>query len=199
MVQINDATRPPQIFPEDTSASTKPISGDLVQAVMAGMPGRDNLWCAGSAAIIPRMARDIDLWYVNQTKPANVLDLYRHIPQDGNYLPWSEFDYIQYVNSQDIAHFVGAVKMFYTRPYGIDERIHCPIHIFWTTFPTIEELVGRFDLSIHAGAVNPKGQVYLHPQFTGYSSRIRILRDDGEATMRRLYAFTKRYDEVKHG
>lgn len=114
-------------------------------------------WIAGSAAIAPRQASDIDVWVLD-TPDATALR--EHAQKTwGGLACWHAGPSIPAVDDENAGGFSGAGASEFARkgialvgqatPGGQDQ----PIQVLTIGYKTIDELLASFDLSCHAWAV----------------------------------------------
>lgn len=147
-------------------------------------------YVAGGSAVpnSPYPPRDIDLWIVrgdNQSIDADRTLLFNHLEQigqryehvDPEHYPWMEF-------VSKAAWFKAE-----TQPY----------QVMLTPYKDITELLLDFDLTCHACAYDPQGNMYYSPNYTPLNEQIRVQKwTTPHSTMRRLIMMADRYRTKIH-
>lgn len=138
-----------------------------------------NRWViAGEWAACPALAEDMDVWVLNHD-PINARQA---ILTFLAMTPWRNFRYTEESLSSTLEPS--------GRYEGVDIRIEKvaelvwtgdglppkPIHLVVTDAPCPEALISAFDISTHAVAIGPMGQVYTHEEFTHPGEAMRLLR-----------------------
>lgn len=134
----------------------------------------DNTWVAGSAAIAPHKADDIDVYFLSPNLPllAQVATPFGSfsVPSHTTY-PTSDAKILTIIDTEFEDH---------------------KVQLIWSGHTCIHALLASFDVSCHAWAINKLGQRVHHPDATLPGEPIKFICPN-EKSQARLEEFTKRY------
>jgi len=163
-----------------------------LQRLFAGQP---DCWIAGSYAVDPHQAGDIDLWLINRPITADAI-AHSLTPFIMEGIPLTTSDVPQYEGVRDfnrVATWYGRGSTYY---FENDAHRDLDVQIMITQHATVNELLAGFDLSCHqqAFSLHDPDHVVRSDEFTGTGKPIIITRfTTPYSTMRRYFKYQERY------
>ena len=141
------------------------MTRDTVMGTLRSIAGEhDKVWVAGSAAICPDLAGDIDLWVMRKSGLK---------PEMFNKDIWADIGQEQFQNYNSAIPGITA-RLETTLP-AVGDVAPLKIQIMFTDHPTIWDLMDYFDCSCHLYARDKDGCLAVDPEATLPGSPVRLV------------------------